>query len=298
MRRRDFLKTSSAAALLAMASRRARATEDRAHGQLHLGLAGVGCGNGSLPLIDWYPCRDVGNTRLTLLNSSVLTARAIWEAGVYLDPVTAELVAPVPHDVVDISYYFYLSPLRPGGLNTSRLRWHIAWDGKAECRIGLLGPGSITNIEDAAGRGTFAFGGSGGGNTVVTFAIRDRSDPPRNIRIWQDRYDANFRRGERFNPDWLRQIKGFHTLRMMDWMVTNHSAIVEYSDIADLSYRTWGAAKSATTGPKGGSARRHRRTGEPDRLQYSLLPPASGQRCLRDGDRDLLQGAYRGRTDL
>ncbi len=79
MQRRDFLKTSSAAALLAMASRRARAAEKRAHGQLHLGLAGVGCGNGSLPLIDWYPCRDVGNTRLTLLDGSVLTARAIWD---------------------------------------------------------------------------------------------------------------------------------------------------------------------------------------------------------------------------
>ncbi len=254
MKRRDFVKAATGLVTAAIWPRAARTDEaHRDHGRLHLGLAGLGCGNGSLALIDWYPCRDVGGTKITRLNGGVLTGRAIWEAGIYLDPATAELVRPVPDDLVDISYYFYLSPLRPGALNTARLRWHVAWEGKAECRIGLLGPGSSVNIDDRAGHGTFAFGSGGGGNTLVTFAIRDRSDPPRNIRIWQDRYDANFRRGERFNPDWLNQVRQFDCLRVMDWMVTNQSALIEFADLADLDYRIWGAPKSAATGPRGGT---------------------------------------------
>lgn len=253
MKRRDVLKAAAALALASTAPRSGRATDrEPGHGRLQLGIGAVGCGHGSLALLDWYPCRDVGSTRITRLDGRVLTAKAIWDAGIYLDPATAELKAPVPDDVVDISFYFYLRPLQPGGLNTSRLRWHIAWDGNAECRIGLLGPGNTVAIDDRTGHGTFTFGAAGGGNTLITFAIRDRADPPRNIRIWQDRYDANFRKGERFNPDWLAQIRPFHTLRLMDWMTTNDSALADFADIADPAYRIWGARKSPTTGPRGG----------------------------------------------
>jgi hypothetical protein len=130
------------------------------------------------------------------------------------------------------------------------LLWNIAWDGKATCTISLNPPG-LQNIDSAAGRGTFSLGDTSGHRALV-FGNIDPQDPPRNIRIWQDRYDANFQRGERFNPDWLEQIRGFHTLRFMDCMQTNNSQIVEFSDIADLNYRSWGSPKGSPYGPKGG----------------------------------------------
>jgi hypothetical protein len=43
----------------------------------------------------------------------------------------------------------------------------------------------------------------------------------RNIRVIPEAYEARYRAGEIFHPDFLVKIAPFKTLRMMDWMVTN-----------------------------------------------------------------------------
>jgi hypothetical protein len=57
----------------------------------------------------------------------------------------------------------------------------------------------------------------------------DQTDPKktgnyiRNIRVIPEAYEARYRAGEIFHPDFLARIAPFKTLRMMDWMATNYN---------------------------------------------------------------------------
>ncbi|MFT7558537.1 MAG: hypothetical protein ACI93R_000432 [Flavobacteriales bacterium] len=61
----------------------------------------------------------------------------------------------------------------------------------------------------------------------------------RNIRIIPEIYFDNYLAGDVFNPDWLSRINSFRALRFMDWMNTNRSNQIEWSDRPKRSDRTW-----------------------------------------------------------
>jgi hypothetical protein len=233
---------------------RATATVTRTSGRLSLGLTGPTYYSGFCPFLNWQKVASA--VLITRKVGGDLSGRSVFDAGIYLDPETGELVSPAPDDLLTISSLFYASPGEgnvAGGYDFSGMEWTIKWDGAARCTINGLTKGGTQAINNDARSGTFKFGVSPG-NTWATFTITNPKDPPRNIRICQTRYAANIAAGETFNPDWLAQIRAFGILRFMDWMGTNNSALRDFSQIANASYFRWGADLSATSsfGSKGG----------------------------------------------
>lgn len=55
----------------------------------------------------------------------------------------------------------------------------------------------------------------------------------RNIRAIPEQYEA-IHTSQNFNPDFLNSLKGYETLRFMDWMGTNNSSQKEWSDRPEL----------------------------------------------------------------
>lgn len=68
------------------------------------------------------------------------------------------------------------------------------------------------------------------GRALIIDAIRK---PPTFMRLINQKDAAAFAAGEIFAPDFLNQVKGFDTLRFMDWMRTNGSKITDTLPAAD-----------------------------------------------------------------
>lgn len=71
----------------------------------------------------------------------------------------------------------------------------------------------------------------------------DPQDPLRDFVIIPEPFLDNWRKNERFNPDWLERLKPFRLLRFMDWMQTNNSRQSTWAErprVEDLSYRARG----------------------------------------------------------
>jgi len=85
----------------------------------------------------------------------------------------------------------------------------------------------------------------------LKIAATEASDPIRNIRIIKDEHLEMFEAGAVFNPVWLQRLEGFDTLRFMDWMMTNNSAIRFWKDMpaaTDFSYAWRGVPVSKMIG--------------------------------------------------
>lgn len=129
--------------------------------------------------------------------------KAAWDAGVYLDPSTGNLINPVPSDVVSITKTFFSKPEAGtwlSALDYSGETWFAEWDGTATCSIN--GASSQTTVNP--NKISFTFGANPSLGSA-TFTVTDRNDPPRNFRIYQARYATNMASGERFNPTGLRR---------------------------------------------------------------------------------------------
>jgi hypothetical protein len=76
--------------------------------------------------------------------------------------------------------------------------------------------------------------------------LLDRSDPPRNIRLCEQRYEDRLDAGEIFNPEWLAKVRGGSgIIRFMDWQVTNFNiSTLRFSDIPDHKYCYYGGDTS------------------------------------------------------
>lgn len=72
-----------------------------------------------------------------------------------------------------------------------------------------------------------------------------RSDPARkgdyvrDIKVVKLANVAAYDTGAIFNPDWLDRLRGFSTLRFMDWMETNNSAQSAWADRPEVADYTW-----------------------------------------------------------
>lgn len=217
-----------------------------------LGLVGPTYYMGFSPFLNWWKtAQEIAVTRTT---GGDLWGKALWDAGVYLSPSTGELVTPAPADLLTIRGVFFVPPNAyqvSAGCDYSGEPWIVEWDGSATGRIDFLTSGG-TQSKVGSNKITFKMG-TGPGNTQLTLTLTNRNDPPRNIRIYQQRYAANVAAGEKFNPDWLAVIKKFGVLRFMDWQYTNNSSVTDFAQLADENYYRWCTQLTSTSsfGPKG-----------------------------------------------
>jgi hypothetical protein len=218
-----------------------------------LGLAGPTYYIGFSPFLNWW--KTAQEPTITRTGGGALSGKAAWDAGIYLSPTTGEIVTPAPADLLNIKSVFFTPPNDyqvNAGCDYSGEPWIVEWDGSASGHIDLLTSGG-TQSNVGSNKITFKMG-TRPGNTQLTLTLTNRNDPPRNIRIYQQRYAANIAAGEKFNPDWLAVIKKFGTLRFMDWQYTNNSEVKDFAQLADENYFRWCKALTLTSanGPKGG----------------------------------------------
>lgn len=76
---------------------------------------------------------------------------------------------------------------------------------------------------------------------TIAFSIRQTNPQNyiRNIRIVREQDEQRLAAGEIFNPEFLKKIAPFGTLRFMDWMSTNHSKQSEWSGRPKVSDAMW-----------------------------------------------------------
>jgi len=216
-----------------------------------LGLCGPTYYNGFSPFLNWWKTAAPPTIART---SGDLTGKAIWDAGSYLSPATGEIISPAPADLVNIRRIFFAPPSNSNqvaaGCDYSGEKWIAEWDGSAIGYIDFLTTGG-TQTQVGSNKITFQMG-TRPGTTQLKLTLKDRNNPPRNIRIYQQRYATNVIAGETFNPDWLGTIKSFDTLRLMDWQCTNDSDVTNFSQLADESYLAWCQPLKTSLGAKGG----------------------------------------------
>ncbi len=73
----------------------------------------------------------------------------------------------------------------------------------------------------------------GGDGTAISITATDpkgTGNHIRNISILHERNIVLYEAGGIFNPDWIERIKSFRSLRFMDWMFTNGSAVTHWEE--------------------------------------------------------------------
>ena len=109
-------------------------------------------------------------------------------------------------------------------------------------RIFFDGNGAFSgNIEEENGAYYITLDGSGG-NRFINMESSDVDNPVRNMRILPDSYAADDSYPT-FLASYLEGLEPFHTLRFMDWIRTNNSTQVNWSDRATTSYYSQGTSK-------------------------------------------------------
>ena len=253
--RREFLSTASGAAALLAAGANVAAASLRHAGRVQLGLTSPVYFNGFSPFLNWWKTASAP----TLVRSvgGDLVGQQIWEVGGYLSPDTGEILAPAPQDLLAISRVFYKSANKfqvAAGCNYDGEEWTAIWDGSASGHIDFLSGRGSQRVA-SANRIDFTTGADPDRVSLV-LTLTDHGDPPRNVRIFQTRYLDNAAAGERFNPDWLAEVRRFGVVRFMGWMPTNNETISDFSQLADENYFAWAqeftsSSKYGAFGPKG-----------------------------------------------
>ncbi|MGY6535711.1 MAG: hypothetical protein ACXIVG_10235 [Pararhodobacter sp.] len=138
-------------------------------------------------------------------------------------------VLSVPGNVVKLASLVLVD--MPAEMTSLAGRYHVSWEGSAH-----LGFSGLARNVRYTGRNSATFEYTPGpGLVIVEF---NRGDL-RNLTIVHERHLERFADGEIFNPDWLALIGDAENLRLMDWMATNNSELVEWSDRPQISHYTW-----------------------------------------------------------
>lgn len=118
----------------------------------------------------------------------------------------------------------------PAEMTSVAGRYHAQWEGSAYPAF----RGAARNVRYRRGSATFDFQ-PGEGPVFVDIYRGDL----RNLSVVHERHLARHEAGEIFNPDWLALIDDAETLRFMDWMATNSSEQVEWSDRPRMEDYSW-----------------------------------------------------------
>ena len=116
-------------------------------------------------------------------------------------------------------------------------RYVVRWRGAGDFTLGGIAR-DVTPLGDRA----LAFDyRPGEGSVVLRIAATDAEDPIRDVTVVREDQLALHEVGAVFNPDWIARIRDARTVRFMDWMFTNHSALSRWEDrprVGDFSW-TW-----------------------------------------------------------
>ncbi len=121
------------------------------------------------------------------------------------------------------------------GLQFPAGAYQVSWEGTGTIDFWPQG-----GTSSSTGKGAYTLNADPKkGGIAVTITETKPTDPIRNIKVIVPGASAS----ARFNPAFLERLKGYGTLRFMDWMETNHSTIVtpaERPKPADARYTNKG----------------------------------------------------------
>lgn len=123
----------------------------------------------------------------------------------------------------------------PAAMTSAAGRWRLACDGAGTFRVN----GAVSNVTQNPGEVLFDYTPSGHGIVAIDVTAIDRANPLRFRSLVHERDRARHEAGEVFNPAWLARISRLSPLRFMDWQLTNHSPLSEWSDRPVVSDYTW-----------------------------------------------------------
>lgn len=116
-------------------------------------------------------------------------------------------------------------------------RYVVLWDGSGA--ISFMGTAAVVStqpgrmeIDVAAPR----VGTPGG--LVLRILATDPADPVRNIRVLMPGTEATYRR-QPFNPRFLAAVRGYGSIRFMNWMATNYEPTGDWSARPTAASRGW-----------------------------------------------------------
>jgi hypothetical protein len=223
-------------------------------GQMQLGLFGPYYGAGMCPFLNWYKQGVIdGNLKVTNNDTSTIVPPDLWSGGT-LDPVTGDLASPVASTVNKLNRIFFVPPINDTGIMVAAgcsyagEQFTVEYDGTG-ASVSILGQ---TKTTINSNKFTFTPPTNPANLQIVIDTWTNRSDPPRNFRIYQSRYAANVANGEVFNPDWISYVSQFGILRLMDWMGTNDSEQVDYANLATEAFFSWNANQPTSFMPLSG----------------------------------------------
>jgi hypothetical protein len=114
----------------------------------------------------------------------------------------------------------------PGGT------WQVRWKGTGTIDLWPQG-----DVSSSTGEGNASFSADWKkGGIAITITKTSSSDPIRDIEVFAPGAEAST---SSFHPAWLEGLKGYGTLRFMDWMKTNQSTIVTPNDRPVVNDARW-----------------------------------------------------------
>jgi hypothetical protein len=113
-------------------------------------------------------------------------------------------------------------------------RYLLRYSGKGVIEV----TGRARNVRYGKGEVRFDYS-PGPGAVDIRIQRINRTDPPRITSIVREDRVAAYDAGAIFNPDWLARLRGFDSLRFMDWMETNNATLSRWEDRPRLESATW-----------------------------------------------------------
>ena len=255
--------------------------------QINIGApAGTSYYTGQHWQLNWFPAGDPPQIVSSL--NGTLSGKAAWDAvgasgQPYFDPATGELAIPVQSDVTSYCRGLFQDPSAanrvpngiygPPNVGSSGAQgkwwlgqvWNLEWTGTISTagtkitNIGSFGTGGSPGFGAVGSCGTNCATATFGNSTPATnFGVcyvidaSNRSDPPRNSKFYPAEFVTQARSADLatslLNPDWLAQWGTIGKVRWMDALVTNNSAITDFSQLAEHTYNSWAQVNSFSGG--------------------------------------------------
>ncbi|AGT09029.1 hypothetical protein [Paracoccus aminophilus] len=126
----------------------------------------------------------------------------------------------------------------PEEMVSAKGRFHLLYQGKGKLEVR-----NVQTVSDKPGEIVFDYRPNGSNMVDISISAIDESDPLRAFHVVHERDLDAFRRGEIFNPKWLGLVHDLRLFRFMDWMRTNDSALMHWSERAHPEDATWTTGK-------------------------------------------------------
>ena len=119
---------------------------------------------------------------------------------------------------------FVLTDQPPGAVSLAG-RYRVTWAGQGDLTV----VGLARDVARDEGGLTFDYR-PGSGTVAIRIEATDPADPIRDIAVVREDLLPLHEAGEVFDPDWIARIADLRAVRFMDWMDTNGSEQVDWSD--------------------------------------------------------------------